>query len=382
MTPSRRKWLLQSPPYRQAPESVRRIMGVTAVVIILPAAAAVAFFGFQALTLILTGAVAAASAEKIAAMIRRENQPGSMIHSALMGVLCAFTLPAAAPWYVAAIGGAAGVLVGKQFFGGLGRYLWHPALIGRLVVQMFFHDLLSSPHGTLLARPFLFFGDLDRAASTVTPWYQCNWFSDVPPFGQNALLLSRPWEVLRHIGQAAADQGPFDLGRFMLEHLPDLKHCILGAVPGGLGETCAAALILAGVYFVYRGYMQWQLPVIFLLSAYIAAGVLPITVDGVQNHASQLWFPLAAGRLAEGFTYMNYHLFSGGLLLGACVIMADMTCRPITTLGQAVFALACGVLTIIFSNYTPVPIPCYAAILAVSSFVPTIDRLTRPAVLK
>jgi Na+-translocating ferredoxin:NAD+ oxidoreductase subunit D len=381
MTASKKQWLLLSPPYRPTPESFRQIVGVTAVVTALPVAAAMAFFGYHALVLVLSGALAGAVAEKIATLIRRETQPGSMAHSALMGVWCALILPAAAPWHVAAIGAAAGVLIGKQFFGGLGRYIWNPALIGRLIVQLFFHDTLSSPHGALLARPYLFFGDMGRASSTPTPWYQCNWFSDIPPLGQNAWLLEKPLDILRQMTHTQTGQSPFDLAQFMLERLPDLKLCILGAAPGGLGETCAAALILAGVYLVYRGYMHWQLPVFFLLSAWLIAGLLPLPLGTPRNDTTVLWFPFAAGRFAQALTYMNYHLFSGELLFAACLIMTDMTSRPITARGQAFFGIAAGVLTIIFTLYTPIFLPCYAAILAVSTFTPTLDRLTRPAML-
>ncbi len=168
------------------------------------------------------------------------------------------------------------------------------------------------------------------------------------------------------------------MSRYLLDHLPSLEHCVLGATPGGIGETCSVVLILVGLFFMYRGYVPWKLPAVFLGAAYLSAMLLPIMVENPQRGGNMILFPFLAGGPAVGLTYVHYQIFSGGLILGAMVLAGDMTSRPITTRGQVVFAAGAGSLTMIFRLYTPMAIPCYAAILVMNSLTSTIDRLTRP----
>ena len=52
------------------------------------------------------------------------------------------------------------------------------------------------------------------------------------------------------------------------------------ARPGGLGETCAVVIVVAGLYLVYRNYVKWQLPVAFLVSACAVVAVAPVFLAG------------------------------------------------------------------------------------------------------
>ena len=152
----------------------------------------------------------------------------------------------------------------------------------------------------------------------------------------------------------------------------------MGATPGGLGATSALALMIIGLYFVYRGYLRWQLPVLFLAGVYVSALLLPVAVQAGDGRATAMFSPILADSVAASFTYANYHLFTGGVFLAAFVLMAEMTSRPITLSGQMVFALAAGVLTIVFRLYTPIAVPACAAVLVVNTLVGPINRLTRP----
>ena len=135
-------------------------------------------------------------------------------------------------------------------------------------------------------------------------------------------------------------------------------------------------MILVGLYFIYRGYLHWQLPLMFIVSAYAAAAFLPIIVEqpGLPNRL--IYNPLLAESLSVGFTYINYHLFTGGLILTACVMTADMTSRPLTVRGQIYFAVGTGLLTVAVRLYCPavlseylIPISAYTALLVMSTLV-------------
>jgi len=296
----------------------------------LPALAAVILFGPGALKSILTAALTALLIELIAGRIKRKNMPGNITHSIMMGVLLAFTLPGECPWYIAMTGSAVAVLVGKQLFGGLGRYRWHPALVGRLVVQLLFHEQIAAAVTSLQAL--------------------CNWGD------------------LRFVGSVP------QLGLYLYDKLPSLQQCQWAAAGGGLGESCRVLLILIGLYFIYRGYLHWQLPLMFIVSACAAAAFFPIIVEqpGLPDHL--IYFPLFAENLSIGFTYINYHLFTGGLILTAFIMTADMTSRPLTVRGQIYFAVSAGLLTIAVRLYCPAvlsayltPISAYIALLIMNT---------------
>lgn len=343
MNKASQQWNIHVPPFRGTPETTRRIMRTQLAALTIPAVFAVWWFGFSALQLIFIASFSGWLTQIIANRIRHDVSPGSTAHSVMIGMLVAFTLPAQSKWYIAMIGAVMAVLVGKVVFGGLGHYLWHPVLIGQVTVRLFFHEQLA--------------------------------------MANNGLATEVPLGALRQFDNLQFSDSLPQLGQYLLEHLPPLEQCMRGNVAGSLGETSGIVLILVGLYFIYRGYVHWQLPLVFIVCAYLTACVCPITAieqTQSQNIGHVIWLPIFAQSIDVGFTYVNYHLFTGGLLLGAFILGADMTARPITLRGQVLFAAGAGVLTIIFRLYTPIPIPCYGALLAVSTFIPTIDRLTRP----
>lgn len=372
------KEYLLTPPYRVVPESVRRIHRTQLMVLILPAMAGFMFFGSEALKLMLAAVITAGGVECLIQRIRRVRVPGSISHSILMGLLVAFMLPAHSGVRIAIFGAVAAVVVGKQFFGGLGHYVWHPALVGRLVVQLFFSGDLARNTGALLSRNRIFIGDIHEVAQETASWFQVDWFQTPPPLPHDGWNLMKPVEALRSFDAMQGTDSAVRISEYLLNHLPSLEHCVLGATPGGIGETCSVVLILVGLFFIYRGYIPWKLPTVFLGAAYLSAMFLPIIAG--QSHADEniILFPFLAGGPATGLTYVHYQMFSGGLILGAMVLTGDMTSRPITSDGQIIFAAAAGCLTMIFRLYTSMAIPCYAAILLMSSLTSTIDRVTRP----
>ena len=331
-------------------------------VLALPGLAAVILFGPGALKLILTAALTALLIEVLCTAgvspaflifvngssakakdadgtsAVRKKIPGNITHSVMMGVLLAFTLPGECPWYIAMTGSAVAVLMGKRLFGGLGRYRWHPALVGRLVVQLLFNEQIAAAvSGTGLP--------------AVTP-----------------LQALCRWGDLRFV-----DSVP-QLGIYLYDKLPLLQQCQWSAVPGGLGESCRVLLILIGLYFIYRGYLHWQLPLMFIVSAYAAAAFFPIIVEQPGLPDRLIYFPLLAESLSIGFTYINYHLFTGGLILTAFIMTADMTSRPLTVRGQIYFAVGAGLLTIAVRLYCPAvlsayltPISAYIALLVMNT---------------
>ena len=135
--------------------------------------------------------------------------------------------------------------------------------------------------------------------------------------------------------------------------LPSLLDMFLGNRGGAIGETCAIALILGFVYLVVRKVIHWEIPVIFAGTVFIFA----LIIDG-------------------DFTVALYHLLGGGLLFGAIFMATDYVTSPINRLGKMVFALGCGIFTVVFRFLSSMPEGVSYAILIMNILSPYIEKLT------
>lgn len=131
-----------------------------------------------------------------------------------------------------------------------------------------------------------------------------------------------------------------------------------GNVGGSLGETCVPALVLGGLYLIYKKLIDWRIPVFYLVTVAILTGVY----GAVMGYPST--FPL-------------YHLFAGGLMIGAFFMATDWVTSPITKKGKIIYAIGLGVLTSLIrlrGSYTEGV--CYS-ILMMNMVTPMIDRFVR-----
>jgi Na+-transporting NADH:ubiquinone oxidoreductase subunit NqrB len=215
------------------------------------------------------------------------------------------------------------------------------------------------------------------------------WRGTVAPTGIDAIKVTPPWSLLAgltnrqnpHYGALAfsAPDRPHPAPPAILD-LPPLEDLVCGTRPGGIGETCAVVILVAGIYLIYRRYVKWQLPVMMIASAAIVAAVAPITLAGPDGPQT-VWFPFTLEGSDVGMIYVVYQMLSGELLLAAFFLATEMTSRPVTAGGQALFGLGCGAMGMLLQLYSSVQIPMYAAVLAMNTFTPAIDSLWRPRVL-
>jgi electron transport complex protein RnfD len=159
-----------------------------------------------------------------------------------------------------------------------------------------------------------------------------------------------------------------------------IRELFLGARPGGIGETCAVIIMVAGLYLVYRNYVKWQLPLTFLAAAAVVAAVAPVQFSAARGSIETVWLPVRAEGWDVGAVYVSYHLLTGELMLAAFFLATEMTSRPVTTGGQVIFGLACGTLAMLLKLYVDLPLPAYMAVLILNTFVPTIDAIWLPRV--
>ncbi len=293
--------LLMSPaPHVSSGESISRIMYAVLLALVPAALASIYYFRFRAVLLIVTCSVAALATEYVFQKLR--NKPISLWDgSALItGVLVAFNVPASLPLWMAFVGTVVAISIGKQVFGGLGHNPFNPALVGRAFL--------------LAAFPV-----------AMTTW--------TAPF--DGTTTATPLALMKMEGTTTS-----------------LWQLFIGQTGGSLGETSALAILIGGLYLLYKGYIDWRVPVGYLGTVFVLSVVFG------QD-------PL-------------FHLLAGGLMLGAFFMATDMVTSPITAKGRLIFGICAGVILMIIRLWGGYPEGVSYSILLMNGFTPLIDRYVRP----
>jgi len=136
-----------------------------------------------------------------------------------------------------------------------------------------------------------------------------------------------------------------------------LSHLFLGDIPGSLGETSALALIIGGLYLIGRKIADWRAPLGMLIGVSVLAGILSIL--NPQNGS------------------ILFHLFAGGIMLGAFFMVTDPVTSPTTRKGRFIFGFLIGVMVMVIRKWGGLPEGVMYSILFMNAFVPLINRLTK-----
>ena len=173
------------------------------------------------------------------------------------------------------------------------------------------------------------------------------------------LLLIYPVGLTRYVGVDGVSAAT-PLHHMVMPALPEesVLDMFLGNCPGTIGEISALALLIGGAYLVYRKVISIRIP-----AAYIGT-VAVLTLLHFKTEAPVQW--------------MLYQVFSGGLMLGAIFMATDYATSPATPVGQIIYGIGCGILTVIFRYFGLFPEGVTYAILIMNAFVWTLDRYTAP----
>lgn len=145
-------------------------------------------------------------------------------------------------------------------------------------------------------------------------------------------------------------------GSEVTEQLPSLMDVFIGNIGGCLGETSALLLLVGAAYLFYRGVISWRIPFTYI------ATVAVITLIASNGD----------------FVNMAYHLFSGGLMIGAFFMATDYSSSPVTVKGQIIFGIGAGVLTAVIRLYGGYPEGVSYSILLMNLAAPIIEKYTSP----
>ncbi|MDH5234397.1 MAG: RnfABCDGE type electron transport complex subunit D [Gemmatimonadota bacterium] len=316
--------IVTASPHLKDRDSTPRIMWNVVASLVPVIAVAGFYFGISALLVVAATTLGALGTQRLFGG-RDSVGDGSAVITGLLLGLC---LPAGMPLWMAALGGVAGIGLGKLVFGGLGQNVFNPALIGRAFLQAAF-------------------------PVAITTW---------PAAGQGFWTLRGDTFALPFL-QASTDAlteaTPLGLLKFE-QKLTPLGDLIFGTTGGSLGETGALVILLGGAYLAWRGYLNWRIPVSVMLSTAILATVM---------HGVDARYPDAL-----------FMLFSGGLMLGAVYMATDMVTSPVTNSGRWVFGAGIGVLLVVIRLWGGLPEGVMYAILLMNAMVPFINRLTQPRV--
>ncbi|RIK65884.1 MAG: hypothetical protein DCC65_11420 [Planctomycetota bacterium] len=377
------QWVPRAAPHRHGGSTHVDVMGSWTLAAGIVGLCGAVLFGPAAAKVLLLAMLAGIGADFVVGYARGRPVVGGLSHASLTGLLLGLTLPATVPWYVPAIGAMVAVVFGKALFGGLGHFVWQPALVGRVIIQIVFWPTLSlggdNATAPVLAPGHLLIGRLEPAVQVDMPGYT-GW-QRLPRPDEPALRMERPVSALRAFAEGhIPPDGDLLYTPLLRDRLPPWEDTVFGTVPGPIGATCVLALIVAGLYLIYRGFLRWQLPTAMLAAAGLAAALLPIESGGGDGWD---WFPVFAveqGR-AVGVAYVLYHVTAGELMLGAFLLAGDMTTTPMRARGQIVFAAGVGVLTVFMRLYGVLEGECYWSILVMNTLVGVIDRRTKRDVL-
>lgn len=138
----------------------------------------------------------------------------------------------------------------------------------------------------------------------------------------------------------------------------ELFDLFLGEMPGCIGEVSVTLLVLGGIYLLCRKVIAWHIPVAYIATVALITYLFP--TGGI-----------------DGFTFMQYELCSGGLILGAFFMATDYVTSPVTSRGRIIYGIGCGLITV-FIRYFGYPEGVSFAILIMNLFTLALDKLTKP----
>ncbi|HBL41425.1 MAG TPA: Na+-transporting NADH:ubiquinone oxidoreductase subunit D [Ruminococcaceae bacterium] len=311
-----KKLTVSASPHVRSPHTTTGIMLDVIIALIPSLIAATVIFGYRVLMITIVTVGTAVLAEFLSRKVMKRHNTIMDLSAVVTGLLLAFNLPVSIPLWMAAIGSVVAIVVVKQMFGGIGQNFVNPALVGRIVLMASFPTQMAS-------------------------WTVNSKFID-------AATTASPLSQLKTM---------FTSGNFtMAEGTPKLLQMLIGLRLGSVGEVCAAALILGGIYLVLRRVITPVIPL-----TYIGTVAVIMLIAGKGN-----------------LEFVGYQLLSGGLMLGAIFMATDYSTTPINFKGKIIFGIGCGLLTGLIRLFGSLPEGVSFSIILMNILVPHIERLTTP----
>ncbi len=266
---------------------------------------AVVLFGLKALLNIVLCVGVCVLSEFLFNLITKKKQTIVDLSACVTGLLLALSLPASANVWHCIVGSVFAIIVVKCLFGGIGCNFANPAVTARVFILTAFSTSIVG--GTLTN-----FQNPDLVASAT------------------------PLEIIK-----SGD----------ISTLPSLVDMLLGNRGGAIGETCAIALIIGGVYLIVRKVISWHTPVILIGTVFVLSLIIK-----------------------QDLTLALYEVLGGGVIISSFFMATDYSTTPINKYGKMVFAFGCGLITVLIRFWGSYPEGISFAILLMNILSPYIEK--------
>lgn len=386
--------LLPNPlrPQARSGLTVGEYYGMHALGAVFPLTAGLLLYGWRAAWTVAVVLLAASAATFAWRRVGSLGHQMRMPHVIWLAALLALMLPAHlvtftpdpgtedAPWPLLPAGALILVML-LWMLGGVGAGRVQPVLIAYLLLGMLFGSQLTPQ--CVLQKEKLVTGDVrDCAPSAVVAVSPEPWVRRAPVPGHDAVPAPSAAERLIAYtrGKERPERGVLRLQGLLSERLPPLEDFVVGGQPGGIGTSSAVAVIVGGLFLLYRGIIDYKVPILIVVSAYLAMLVLPVPAQIVEDRAIFRWFVVREGDVdwATALTFVHYQVMASPLLFTALFLAPDPSVRPLTRGARTVYAVTAGVLTAPAQLYVSVAAGPYLALFAASLMTPMLDRWFRP----
>ena len=315
------KFIVAPAPHMHNPHSTQSLMRDVILALVPALLVSVVVYG---LSVLYVTAIAVASCVVVEYLIQKYLVKGNPtignLSAVVTGLLLAFNLPAGIPWWIIVIGSVVAIGVAKMTFGGLGHNPFNPALVGRVFLLIAYPVQMTS------------FPEIQPVIGGIA-----DTFSGATPL---AAIKSGAMEVVD----------------------ANLVSMFGGFNSGSMGELSAAALLIGGLYMLWRRVITWHIPVAVLGSMAAFAFIVALMQGGG----------------AELYALPLFHLLAGGAMLGAIFMATDYVTSPMTTKGMVIYGIGIGVITMVIRLWGAYPEGMSFAILLMNAVTPLINKYVKP----
>ncbi len=308
---------ISSSPHAHTNNTTRAIMRHVLVALTPALAGSVFFFGLRALVVCLLSMTACFVMEKLWCIIMHQIDKTYDLSALVTGLLLAYVCPPTIPYWQLLIGDAFAIILVKMLFGGIGKNLFNPALA---------------------ARAFLFSWPV-----SMSTWVKAGWENRPGIFSNVDIVATATPLASMHRYEMPAES---------------LWNLFIGNIGGCIGETSAVLLLVGFVYLLITKVITPRIPFFYIGTVALLTFLFPMGNDPLMWMAAQV--------------------LSGGLMLGAIFMATDYVTSPITRAGQIIYAILCGVLTVVIRYFGSYNEGVSYAILIMNACIVLLDRIGRP----
>lgn len=302
---------------RKQPMMRRVLLSLTPIILF-----SIYLYGWRVLALLIIVTISGVTTEYLFERTRKSKPSDSVLVTCFLFTL---TLPITIPYWIAVVGIVFAVTFGKQVFGGFGRNVFNPALVGRCFIYISFPTFMTS-----------------------------NWVKPFTSFPGGFVA----W--MPNVIDASTQATPMTLSQLGEEVPYSIWQLIVGTIPGSIGESSVILVVLAGIYLIYKKTASWQIMVSSMIGMLGVESIFSLI--GISNFSN----PLVA-------------ILSGGFLFAAVFMATDPVTAPTQVNVKIIFGLLVGIIASVIRNFSVFPEGIMFAILIVNSFVPLMDSIAKNA---